>query len=172
MLGPPLLMVPLAWFPWDMMTSLFWFAGGIAAFIAAKSVIKLLPIALRRHDCDLPRLVRAAATLVLFVAALAARSHSVTLADDLARATAIEVQAECRAAKACPAAPKSWQSGSANAVTYRRVGFTSEYDMRYSVTSGGESFTLVVVHDIDHALVIEGGVAGDVTEREVGDGVE
>lgn len=165
-------MVPLAWFPWDIMTSVFWLAGGIAAFVAARRVIQLLPAALRREACDLPRLVRAVATLLLFGVALAARSHSVTLADDFARATAAEMKAACREARACPTAPALWQQGAAHPVSRIRVGFTSEYDIRYSVSDDHQHFTIVVVHDIDHALVIDGGVSGDVTEREVGDGVE
>lgn len=163
-LGPTVLLLPLAWLPWDMATSLFWLAGGIAAVVGAVRVLALLPLALARRPCDLPRLARATATVLLFGAVLAALLISLARADGTARSIAAEAQARCVADSACPSSVPSWGGRG----PLRKVGFTSEYEVHYR--GGGDQFVVTVLHNIDETLVISGGVRQELAEKLVGDG--
>lgn len=158
---PPMLLVPLFCTPFDVIVSLYWFVGAIAATV---SLWRLTRSFLARDARQFRnRSLRPALTLLIFVAAatyMAAKSAKLERkADTIGREVATRIQQECQRLAKCPQAPDGWK------IEHQRAFLTVDF-MRLSYTTDDAKtrFTIRVVHRMEDELVIEGGVPGPLHE--------
>jgi hypothetical protein len=155
---PPLLILPLAFFPFDMATSAFWFAAIVCAMASLVRLVKALVRKQRGLGApERERVLRQSLTIACTLGAVAAVTWSQSAADDHGRAIAAQVQAECRQAGKCPQTVAAWGHSDRT-----RYGGTAQHDLRYR--GGGDTFQLIVIHNIDQYLSITGGVRAELTE--------
>ena len=148
---PPLLLLPLFVMPFDVMTAMVWFIGGIAALYSIAGLLKKQE---RRNK------IRPGLTLIIFSTGFVYMlNHTAAVRDEIdamARQSAQAAQAGCNDAGTCPDLPPGWQD-TCRAIEAMRAC--------YRLSDDNKLFSISIRYHIDSYRVIEGGVDTPLREE-------
>jgi hypothetical protein len=164
---PPLLMIPLYWVPWDILTVLFWTPAIVAFLWSGLSLtINVVRIILRKLrgkpqiNYVRARFFRPVLTIAIFLSVNFFVNQSLHSADEFAKETARKVQAEANTNGICPERIEDWEldewDPNISIIRYGKYG--TKYSVRYRPSENKKEFEISVRHNIDEALFISGGV--------------
>ena len=142
--------------PLDMMTVLAWFA---AFFFAARAALRLLLKAPMRR--------REALRIGAFVGAIVLQMGSVVIAKTFVADTVRDVQAQCDAAGACPAALPGWEPRFGGST--HTAGLLPVYSVSYQPSPDLQSFYVGVRFTINMGEGWRGGVGRTPREHVPGE---
>ena len=161
---PPLLLLPLFFLQFELFTSLYWLAGGIAACGALWNLLRMAWGFLRSRRQEWFVALRPGLTILLIGAAATTMglvsAGVAEEADQLGRTTAAQMQEACRAQGICPGAPPGWELAGDRA--RKAVRFMS---VEYSLNSKASEFTVRVRHRMENELLIHGGATVPLREE-------
>jgi hypothetical protein len=164
---PPLLLLPLFVMPAEVITSLYWLAGFVAALISITTLVKVA----RKPNAGEPardwiRALRPALTLGIFTVAatfgLEQGKDDSAAADTFAREVARATRATCVRDGKCPLAPAGWDHKPGDRV----IRVVSGRRVEYRRPEEG-LFLITVRHPLEEMLEIRGGVSKEIEEQRV-----
>jgi len=164
---PPLLLTPLLFIPLDMFTMLFWGPAFLIFLVSAWHILQFLAKRLRGQTQFRKELIRPLLAILIIVAAaglVAASRHS---ADEFGRRIARNAQQICNERGECPLIVEglSHLEGRTRGLCRTSYGdYGAKFVITYSASEDRKTFQVTVRHNIDEALILQGGVHQELHE--------
>jgi len=180
---PPLFLLPLFVLPFDFITQIFWYIGGLFFFVSIISIVwKLLKLRSLRAKGDVfaiaslkKKLIRPTLAIAIFLLAVLFAFLSIKSADAYGIETAKRVQAECTAQGICPETISEWSEpfSSTYAASETSYGlFGTKYVLRYIPRNNRSEFEVEVRHALEDSFSVKGGVNKQLSGSMWGGGID
>jgi hypothetical protein len=162
---PPLFLSPLVLVPLDMGTMLFWGPAFIILLVSTWQVVKFIVNRIRKKTPLQRVLFRPLLSVMIIIGALVLFYASQGTADKFARRVAYAVNIKCKKEGRCPELVDGLECAPNRGCSVRYGDYGAKFRVRYKVSNDRMYFRVAVRHNIDEALILDGGVANEIREK-------
>jgi len=162
---PPLFLCPLVLVPLDIGTMLFWGPAFIILLVSMWHVVTFIVNRIFKKTPLQRAFIRPSLSVVIIIGALVLVYASQGTADKFARRVANAVNIKCKKEGRCPESIDGFECASNRGCSVRYGDYGAKFRVRYEVSNDRMFFRVIVRHNIDKALIFDGGVTNEIREK-------
>ena len=162
---PPLFLSPLVLVPLDIGTMVFWGPAFIILLVSAWHLFKFIVNRIRKKIPFQRALFRPLFSVMIIIGALVLVHASQGTADKFGRRIAHAVDIKCKKDGRCPESVDGFECDPDRGCRTLYGDYGAKFRVSYTVSKDRMNFIVVVHHNIDEALILEGGVTDEIREK-------